>query len=385
MKFFEKKRKDIQTSEFKILFGLVSVKINYDNGNETIRFLGIPFIKGKSYYGKKIYFLDLKFPVFFNYSKNLDIAKYKHLFEVLKESFVDFNYDSVFCFNGAPSGELYIVLNLLNRIIELNSLKKPLLVVNKKWKYDLCKLYQPNMDCICFDKLNLFFDKVKSYKQDNCIFYSIFTTKHYLDQDILINTKKEHYYNYICSNLGIDNNNKFQLPEISNNVKSNIKSYIEKNNLNNFVIVCPEANTCNNIQKTFWIHLCDELKKLNLNVYLNITDAANMLGNCCSSRFSHEEMIELAKYAKGIIGIRSGFLEILSLCRVPIFSIYLPFDKRGVLKPMKAENVLSGFTLKNLPNVDKDNIFEFNFDDYSNDELLVKKIIDSIKNKNGLT
>lgn len=385
MKFYEEIRKDIQSSKIKILFGLISININYVSGCETIRVLGIPIIKGKSYYGKKVYFLDFKFPVFFSSGKNLDISKYKHLYNILKETFIDFNYDSVFCFNGAPSGELYIVLNLLKRILVSNNLKNPLLVVNKKWKYKLCKLYHPNIDCVCFDKLNLYFDKIKYYKQHNCSFYSIFTTKHYLDQDVLINNSNEHYYKYICKQFNIDTNNVFEPPVISNNVQTKIKNYIEQNKISKFIIVCPEANTCSSIPKIFWLRLCEELRSRDYNVYLNITDTKTLIKDCFMSDFSHEEIIELAKYSKGIIGLRSGLLEILLQCKVPIYSIYLPFERRGMLKPMKTDKVLSGFTLKELPNIDKDKIFEFNFDDYYNEETLMSEIINSLKNKNGLT
>ena len=106
----------------------------------------------------------------------------------------------------------------------------------------------------------------------------------------------------------------------------------------------------------------------------------NYIDECYVNYFNYEELIELAKYSNGVIGLRSGLMEILSTLNIPIACIYTSFSKRGVLKAMDSSKALTGFTLKKLPGTIVDNISEFDVNNFSENDL-IKLIINFIKDK----
>ena len=99
---------------------------------------------------------------------------------------------------------------------------------------------------------------------------------------------------------------------------------------------------------------------------MNIT---NCIDGCYTNYFTYEEIMALMKYCKGIIGIRSGFLEILSTYNVPIYAIYPDIPDRGDLKFKSSKNNLSGFTLTKLPSVNSKLIKEYDLNAQTEEDL----------------
>lgn len=285
----------------------------------------------------------------------------------------DGEFDSIYCFNGAPSGELYIALNLLPELISKNNSKKPLLIVNKKFKYNLCRLFRPEYPVLlCGKSSELYFYNSRELKIKDCSLYVIFSIKHYLEQDILINKENEHYYQYILKNLGITFPEDFVFPKISENIKEKIRNYVKSNGLEKFVILSPEANTCDD-GCVEWGDLCRDLSAKGYKIVLNIQDLTKQIAGTIPAFLSYEEFLELSRYACAAIGLRSGFMEILSVNKeLPLYVVYSGFPRRGVLKEMSASVALSGFTIKKLPGVNKDKIYEYdiNRQDLYFDEIL---------------
>ena len=304
------------------------------------------------------------------YRKKLpEIARYKVLADYLQQIKVNKRY--VYNLSGCPSGELYIILNLFREIIKDKNEEDILLVVDKEFKYNLCKLYEPNIGCLVLNNINLYFYSADYYSDDRCEIRSYFTVEHYLNQDILINTSGEHYYSYILKDLGLCGVYSFRLPGTSQSIKLKIKDYIKRNNLGKFIIIAPEVNTSAPLSRDFWENIIKELKSKGYKIFLNITKLENYIEGCVIDKFSYEEIIELAKHSRGIIGLRSGLIEILSIIGVPKFIIYQRFLKRGCFKAMESENVLSGFTLTKLPNADVRNLFEYDINKISERDLLL--------------
>ena len=98
---------------------------------------------------------------------------------------------------------------------------------------------------------------------------------------------------------------------------------------------------------------------------------------------TYEESIELAKYAKGIIGMRSGFIECLSQNNTPMFVLYTDFPKRQGFKRLASGKVLNGYYIKKLPYVNKDNLYEYDVNKYKKQELIITEIINKLEELNS--
>lgn len=349
------------------IFGIPICKINFDNDIIKSKFLGGLIYRKKNRLSLEENIRIFGFSVYKKHST--DNLKYKSLYRILSKNKLNI-HKHVFIFNGSPSGELYIVLNLINQIIKSISDNEILFVVDKNFKRNLCKLYFPNIKYYLNKKLNLFIKKKSIFKYKGVTFYSIFTTSHYLKQDLKINKENIHYYDCIYKDLGVNRVSKFSLPNISETVQMKIKTYIEKNNLENFVIISPEANTSHTLNRDFWNELCVRLKDRKYNVFLNIMKMENYIDDCYVNFFKYEELIEFAKYSKGLIGLRSGLIEILSTLDIPIHCLYSPFPKRGELQAMSSKKALIGFSLKKLPSVNLNKIYEYDTMLYSDEKLL---------------
>lgn len=364
-------KKTIEYKIFSILFGIIYLKLIYSQFVLQIRLFGFHIFTINL--NKKCSIqIALKIPLPFKF-KNKIQANY--IYEFIKNNYSE-SFDSIYCLNGAPSGEIYLILNMIDLILRKNNSKKPLFLVDKPFKQQLCTLLCPDIPVILNKtKIELYFNNLYSYKIKECIIYNFFPTVHYINQDILINSNKEHYFSYIKSALNIEEKPQFKDLDISDTAKQNVLSIIEENNLDKFIIICPEANTCeeNHIN---WNKICEIYFDLGYKIVLNISNFKNYIPHTIPLFLPYEEMFLLTQKANALIGLRSGLIEILSQCsKTTIFHIfYTNFPKRGALKAMDAEKALNGFSLIKLPNINIENIFEYNANELANDDILIKKM-----------
>ena len=131
----------------------------------------------------------------------------------------------------------------------------------------------------------------------------------------------------------------------------------------------------------FWQKIIDKLYDNGFDVFLNVIKLDSKYGCAKTCFLTFEEAYYLASLSKNIVGLRSGFVEPLtSIQNVPITCYYTDFKDRGKLKAISAEKVINGFTLKKLPNVNIDNIFEYNINAVCEDEV-IKKILENTGQK----
>lgn len=358
------------TKEYKkinILWGLIGFKTRYSDLSLIIRIFGLELLTFKFLNGKLLFQFNFKIPLFFI---NKDKFNANLVMNFVKNNYGE--YDSIYLFYGAPSGETYIILNLLDALIKKNNSQKPLLIVDNEAKYELCRIFQPNIPVKLCNNFPFFYSKnTIMHKLKKCIIYTFFPAPHYLKQDVLINESNEHYYSYIIKSLDINEEQNFINVETSNKVKEKVAKFIKENSLKNFIIISPEANTCSE-GFVNWELICRQLKKAGYDIVINAKNKENYLPDTIPVFLPYEEMLELTNFASAFVGLRSGFVEILSqkTQKIPFYVIYSPFPKRGVLKAMKASKALSGFSLKKLPNVNIENVFEYNIDKITEKDLL---------------
>lgn len=281
----------------------------------------------------------------------------------------------IYSLSGSPSGESFLVLNNISHLHGSDEFDV-YICVDKKWKCVLSSMFAPDCKVIFIDRTiftHVVFSAAFYINRRKYRIYQFFPTTHYIEQDKLIKANGVHYSDYIANKLGLP---KLCLapPLLSNKDFAIAKSVAKSNeiNLNHFVIVCPEANSCKQSSGLFWSSICNFLESNGFDVYINSTkDISN---NFCSEILSHSELYALATQAKLIIGLRSGLLEILAMTGVPIIAIYTSFPKRGALDEMQSSDVMTGFTLKKISGI-KSNVTEFDFNKISE-----KDVLNAIKN-----
>lgn len=286
-------------------------------------------------------------------------------------------YDDIY-FLASPSGELYLFLNTAQAIIKKYGSKRPLFIVDKPYKKDMCRMFQPDIPCVQEEfPIALYLYEKHIHKINNMKFFLFFPTWYYvMAQDKLIKERlsgKINYYDCILDFVELNRkDNNFHLPIISLDAKKSLQEKIQKLglNLDKFVFLSPEAISCLHYPQSFWVNLIKKLKELGYDVFLNIMNSNNNIEEAKTCFLSHEEVFALAQLSSGIIGLRSGMIEILSMINVPIHVLYTDMPKRVLIEPMDAENTLHAFTMKKLPGVNVDNIYEYDCNNITEENLL---------------
>jgi hypothetical protein len=234
--------------------------------------------------------------------------------------------------------------------------EKPILLVDKAWKRNICHMFAPGYTCVNIDIPIYTYDALKLTDGDGITIFSLFPTTHYLRQDDLIREGKAHYFECIAKDLGVKVAPVYLPSKWKGAALNATRKY--KLNLTKFVIVCPEASTASAIPNSEWVKVIDVIKSLGYDVYLNVTKQHKEFKNEKQFFLKHYELMELAKCAQLIVGIRSGLMEILAVTQVPMIAVYPEIPDRIELKGVKA--LLNGFTMKKIPGLNlKNNVFEY--------------------------
>ena len=288
-------------------------------------------------------------------------------------------FDDVYILHS-PSGEMFLFFAyLVKAVLKKNGSKTPLFVALRKYHQDILKLYFPEAHCICLDDLKL---KVTN---DFCVahghnFYMIFAQKHFqnVEKSIFENEIGEvHYFNSILHALALKAEDITEpVIHINDEVKQNVEQKIREIELkqDNFVIIAPEARTCEELPITFWEKLVQELRARNIDVFLNATNKKYLMCDCKSMPLDYQEVYCLAQKAKGVISLRSGFSEFLMSTKIPNVAIYTKFRNRQEYA-FSVEKGISAFTMTKMPYVNADKIKELNSDSFRTEDELLKATI----------
>lgn len=324
----------------------------------------------------------MKYNLFgFTYKKiNLQNVFYK---KYLKN--IEPDYDDVYILH-ANSGETYLFFAYCAKaFLDKNNSKKPLFIATQDYHVDIVNMYLPGANVILLEDLNL---KTKSNKwivnNHNC--YMVFSPVHFnnVEKDAY---KKDigqvHYLDSINKTLNISEK-EYSKPIVKNALK--IEQSLDEKlkflnlNLNNFVIIAPEAQTCEELSYSLWCKIVDELKKKGFDVFLNIVNKKNYINGCKSTFLTYQEVYQLATKAKAVISLRSGFTEFLLPCEIPNVTVYTKFRGRGK-KSFSVEKTIAAFSMHKFPFVNHDLICELNINDFKNENELLTSIIDNLNKR----
>lgn len=141
-------------------------------------------------------------------------------------------------------------------------------------------------------------------------------------------------------------------PSFTDEFKASVLDKVSNLNTANFVFLVPESNGTSKMPPIFWEKLTDLLSKKEYDVFVNTQSGFTKYGK--SAKLTVAEASYLASLAKSIIGLRTGFIELLAALkeRGPLYTLYTPFRK------IDSENFLSTYSLKNYPFIQTNNIVE---------------------------
>ena len=370
---------DYMTAEIhqKILNGVIStVKNNNkdsDGSNKEIKILGKTILKRVEKDNFRKYYLG-----------NLKIYQVS-LLKIFKKryfKYIDGDYDDVYILR-ANSGEIYLLLTyLLDSLLKKNGSKRPLLFATKKYHVDMIRMICPEIPYVYVGKLRLKLSE-KTFSIDEKRFFLLFNRYYFrqVEQNIKNNKLGQyHYFQGIMDRLGMTEED-ISMRRINVSPEDE-KSMLEKAkstglNLEKFVFISPEAQSCEMLDEDFWFELVSQFKSKGYDVFMNLTGEDFKLRNTSiykTCRLTFAEAFALARLSKKIISLRSGLTEFLLQTGVPMDVLYTKFSQRAFVNDMNIDQIISGFGLMKIPFIDMFKVQEFNMNEVSQD-LCVEKIL----------
>lgn len=351
------------------LFGIFKTKYFIEKFNFEFRFCGIVLLKTKINKGyEKFYIFGIPF-----FIKKTRHKLYNKILDKIDEKYTDI-YINFNC-----SGETYLFLSYFK------PQKNSLFIASKKYHKDLVHMMYPDIECVYMpDILPLRgIDNIYKEKYKGRTFYNILPFKHFINLEA--NLRKGinvHYCEEICKTICTEYSKTARKPLISDSVKKSAlrKAGIIGLNLSEFIFLCPESRSNKSLPKGFWNNITEILYSKNYDIFINTLELDEDYGVGKTCYLNFEEAYYLASLSKGIIGLRSGFMEPLtSINNVPIVCLYTDFKDRGILRSMPSKIISEGFSLKRLPNASENNIYEYDMTQPDIQSVIVKNILSDLQ------
>ena len=131
-------------------------------------------------------------------------------------------------------------------------------------------------------------------------------------------------------------------PVITKEIKASALAKIKRLKIKKFIFMVPSANFVLKLEDSFWNGLSEKLRMNGYDIFINSPD------------LTIAEAFYIASLSKGIIGLRCGFTEVLSILPIPKYIIYTP------CKHFDWVDIEEKLTLKKYPCVNVKTIFEYN-------------------------
>lgn len=266
--------------------------------------------------------------------------KYKNLFK---------KYDKIYVLNS-NIGEAYLVFKYFANGIKSD---KTLFVATKPYHVEIIKTFLPSCNYILETKINLdsFPSNFKVNKKD---FTVLFNHEYYvtLERDMREEQKDTHYFKRMKSFFNFSEEITANKVNIADTVQISLAEKVKniELNLDNFIFIAPEANSCLDIDSNILNDINTIFQNAGLDIFWNINNSCINSENYKSCFLSLPEALLLCSKAKAIISLRSGLAEFLTEANVPTYILYSKLKNRTPEEQMSASKVLKGFTLSKLPN-----------------------------------
>ena len=297
-----------------------------------------------------------------------------------KDYFANFpkNFDSVFILH-ANCGEIYdFIAYLAKPIFQKYNTQKPLFIATKPYHTDIASLFLPDVRCRYQDlylkepRLSILNDY---WEYEGFKFQQIFSPKHF--NAVNSNPGCIHYFDAMLKTLDLKREDVSKpSPIISKKLKNDVIEIAKRIDLNidNFIILAPEALTSSQLPISFWKNLSNTLRKNGYDVFLNITNTRFDI-QAKTHNLSFSELFALATMSKGAISLRSGLSEFLIPSKAKNIILCTKFHWSSELT---AEQCIKAYSVYGLPFVNKKQVQEINVEKFSTEIELIKYIMEQL-------
>ena len=319
-----------------------------------------------------------------NYRNYYMFGKIVHkisLLEQFKKEFSKYysgDYDDVYILR-ANSGETYLTLTyVFDALLKRNQSKKPLFIATLKYHIDMIKMICPDIPYVYAKKLRIKIQGTE-FNLDNKRFFLLFDNMHFKNVENEIKNSplgQAHYFKSIMKKLNMTEADlTYRKITVHLEDERSMLAKVSKLglNLDKFVFLAPEAQSCKLYDEDFWCELINQFQAKGYDVFVNLTDEDIKLRSATNYKtcdLTFAEAFALARRSKKIVSLRSGFTEFLLQTNVPMDVLYTKFKYRHFFDDMDIYHVMSGFGLTQLPFVDKEKIKEFNMFEMSQIECI---------------
>lgn len=279
------------------------------------------------------------------------------------------------------SGESTLFNFAINLFVKKNNITNFCLVTSNErtMSIDILTCYHSKLDIYVIDIAQEMLNKVLTqniikYKKTN-FYVHLCSLNNMVKQLASVSghtAKCANHPQFYLETLGID---KFEYYKIAHNevIEKQLKSILPNLNFDNFVFLCPEATSVLKLNDIFWEDICNNLKKEGYDIFANTKNGYFKFAK--SYKLSIKEALYLAKMSKAIIGLRSGFIELLAQLDIPKHIIYTPYKWQN----FDEKTTYEYYTLKNYPFVKPEFLKEYMYKNYTS-QLLSKSILNNLEN-----
>lgn len=329
MKLFEKRKID-----------------TYNHKIREISFLGLPII----HYGEKQY--ETKKHTYLNILPTKSFLDF-YFENILKD--INLDYDDIY-FLRTGSGECYLLMFFVQLWCKKNGSKKPLFICNKYYHTEMFNLWNTNINTI-FKPINVprfdtLFSKIRmKYKGHNV--YTFLPQSFFVELNNIISKNKTYNLDFILNKLKIEKDKLQPLPKLKTSQTKLQELGIDPDK---FVLIAPEAVSCNSLNKEFFFDLFKAIKSKGYDIILNTNE--DWEDNSFTTKFygTFTDLYNIGSYAKAIITMRSGLSEFLSTCNCNQFVIITDLPNYN----LSSETIETSYNMNLLPFINKENIHQYN-------------------------
>ncbi|WP_143428463.1 hypothetical protein [Helicobacter sp. 11S02629-2] len=340
------------------LFGIKCCRVEFHLGNKYANFKFFRFYTGKS----SSFLLQL-------------VASF------VRQKFDFDKLDIIALFT--KSGETFLLLSHLEKYMQISNISNPVFISTSEYYRYLISMFYPQARFLKVP--NIFFElqispiKKQVLKDGITRYFNFLPHSHFVDlESKLCQGEQKNFVTEVKNTLNLQSPI-YKKPTILNNSVNNAILKMHTLSLNaKFIFISPEAKSNLSVSPEFWIKLSKAFLIQGYDVVFNVmaNSECNSYGKTCFLQI--DEARYVASKAECVIGVRSGFLDVVGNSAKEIHAIYKSFTNRYELKDLESSIVIDAFSLTYLPDMENTKVYEYDAESLKEKEILelvIKRIL----------
>lgn len=361
----------------KFLCNLYSYRLDFWTNVVSYKFLWINFMTKTFFRGKSKYTL-FKFIHFERNAQHTADFLLPILVERLKEKTGMDSFDIIPL--QYRLGETLLLLYHMDAWIKSCGIKNPIFVSNLVYLKSLCKMFCPNIPFIHVSPAmyNLHWADIENRDIKGVRYFQNLSRPYFINFEKSLLDEPKQFYTAHTAALHVSRSDAVK-PQYSEDIIDSAETKMKMLGLKKpFAFIAPDAKSNGTMTKDFWDRLPLELHKHGYDMFFNTIpwNIPNSTYKTCYLSIAEAKYV--AEQADVIIGVRSGLMDVCANKYSKIFCVYHAFWDRVDMPALSAENVMKAFTLKQLPDVNPANIYEYN-GEIEEEDYIISDIIKQLQ------